>query len=144
MSHAGRWYLVCWDLARDDWRTFRLDRMSHLLRTGVRVEPRELPVADPSDMVLATDTDSSYAFEAVIHLDIPLAEFQQIFGVWATGASANDAGGTDWPVGGNTLADLVYGPAWIPPEVSWTFSASDEVRALLETFGQQLAAAVYN
>lgn len=141
VSHAGRWYLVCWDLVRDDWRTFRLDRMAQLLRTGVRVEPRALPVADASDMVLATDTDSSYAFEAVIHLDIPLLDMQRIFGVWAAGATANDAGGTDWPVGGNTLADLVYGPAWIPPEVSWTFTASDEVRALLETFGRQLAAA---
>src|SRR5699024_2245334 len=27
LSVEGRWYLFAWDLAREDWRTFRLDRM---------------------------------------------------------------------------------------------------------------------
>lgn len=142
VSHGMRWYLVCWDLERSDWRTFRLDRLSHLLRTGARAEPRELPVGDPAELVLATDTDSTrYPLEAVIHLDLPLEEMRKVFGVWSTGATANDAGGTDWPVGGSSLADLVYGPAWIPAEVAWTFSAPPEVRERVAAFGRRLAAA---
>lgn len=41
-----RWYLVAWDVHRQDWRTFRADRM--MLRTphGPRFTPRESPPAD--------------------------------------------------------------------------------------------------
>ncbi|GAA1482799.1 YafY family protein [Gordonia sinesedis] len=38
-----RWYLFAWDLARDDWRSFRVDRMEPKTPTGPRFSPRELP-----------------------------------------------------------------------------------------------------
>lgn len=142
VSNGPRWYLVCWDLVREDWRTFRLDRLSRLLRTGVRTSPRELPVDDPSELILATDTDSqTYPLEAVVHLDLPLEEMRKHFGVWSTGATPNEAGGTDWPVSGATLADLVYGPAWIPPEVTWTVSGGQEALRALAHFGRRLTEA---
>ncbi|KGM13790.1 helix-turn-helix transcriptional regulator [Cellulomonas bogoriensis] len=141
VSFQGRWYLVCWDVDRADWRTFRADRMSGLLRTGVRVPARDLPVADPTEMVMATDTDSSHPLEAVVHLGVPLAEARRVFGVWATGASANAEGGTDWPIGGSTVADLVYATAWIPPEIPWSLTAAPEVREVLAVLGHRLAAA---
>ena len=34
---------VAFDRGRDDWRTFRVDRTSRLLRTGVRDPRREVP-----------------------------------------------------------------------------------------------------
>lgn len=40
---SGRWYLVAWDLDREDWRTFRLDRLTPLMATGRRFVRRELP-----------------------------------------------------------------------------------------------------
>lgn len=43
VSHGHRWYLVAWDTDRDDWRTFRLDRMRPLTPTGPRVPPRDPP-----------------------------------------------------------------------------------------------------
>lgn len=43
VSHGRRWYLVAWDTGRDDWRTFRLDRMRPLTPTGPRVPPRDPP-----------------------------------------------------------------------------------------------------
>lgn len=138
VSHEGRWYLVCWDLDRADWRTFRLDRISRLLRTGVRFEERALPTEDPAEMVIATEADSSLVFEAVAHLDLTLDEARRVFGVWSTGATSNTAGGTDWPVGGAYLADLVYGPAWIPEDVSWTLSGPKHVREMIAKFGQRL------
>ncbi len=39
----GRWYLVAWDPARDDWRTFRLDRMEGAARAGAHFAPRPAP-----------------------------------------------------------------------------------------------------
>lgn len=38
-----RWYLVAWDLGREDWRTFRVDRVTEPYATGARFTPRELP-----------------------------------------------------------------------------------------------------
>ncbi|MDT0490781.1 WYL domain-containing protein [Streptomyces griseus] len=43
VTWGGRWYLVGWDLDRDDWRTFRADRITPRTPTGPRFTPRELP-----------------------------------------------------------------------------------------------------
>ncbi|WP_354644057.1 helix-turn-helix transcriptional regulator [Kitasatospora camelliae] len=47
LVHAGRrWYLVAWDTAREDWRTFRLDRLRPRVPFGARFVPRGEPPAD--------------------------------------------------------------------------------------------------
>lgn len=38
-----RWYLVAWDVDRDDWRTFRVDRMRLKTPNGRRFTPRPAP-----------------------------------------------------------------------------------------------------
>jgi len=44
LVHTGRrWYLVAWDLERNDWRTFRVDRIAPRLTTGVCFPPRDPP-----------------------------------------------------------------------------------------------------
>jgi len=43
VSHQRRWFLVAWDLDRDDWRTFRVDRIAPRTPTGPRFEPRPTP-----------------------------------------------------------------------------------------------------
>jgi len=42
----GRWYLLGWDVEREDWRTFRVDRVEPRIPTGPRFTPRELPEED--------------------------------------------------------------------------------------------------
>ena len=39
---ARRWYLLAWDRQREDWRTFRLDRISDVFQTRVHFEPRPM------------------------------------------------------------------------------------------------------
>lgn len=51
-SH-GRWYLVAWDLERDDWRIFRADRITPRSPTGPCFVPREIPGGDVSEFVSA-------------------------------------------------------------------------------------------
>src|ERR671934_683280 len=41
-----RWYLLAWDRLRDDWRSFRVDRLAKPASTGVRFTARRLPAAD--------------------------------------------------------------------------------------------------
>jgi predicted DNA-binding transcriptional regulator YafY len=50
VNDRRRWYLVGWDLDRDAWRTFRVDRIEPRTPTGPRYTPRALP---PDDQVTA-------------------------------------------------------------------------------------------
>jgi predicted DNA-binding transcriptional regulator YafY len=44
LAHSGsRWYLLAWDLQREDWRTFRVDRIGRLTTTGTRFAARAFP-----------------------------------------------------------------------------------------------------
>lgn len=44
VSTGSRWYLVAYDLEREDWRTFRVDRVSEPFATGARFAARALPM----------------------------------------------------------------------------------------------------
>jgi predicted DNA-binding transcriptional regulator YafY len=46
-----RWYLVAFDLDRDDWRTFRIDRIRGRVRIGERGQRRIVPGGDPAAFV---------------------------------------------------------------------------------------------
>ncbi|MEV5898580.1 YafY family protein [Streptomyces sp. NPDC052127] len=49
VSTGRRWYLVAYDLDRDDWRTFRVDRVEDPFATGARFTPRELPTGSAAE-----------------------------------------------------------------------------------------------
>ena len=49
----GRWYLVAWDLDHDDWRLFRVDRLTPRTPTGPRFAPRTVPGGDVTHFVSA-------------------------------------------------------------------------------------------
>ena len=73
------WYLVAWDLDRQDWRTFRVDRIRPRTPTGPRFVPRDLPGGNVSTFVISrfrgndgTTTDWPCLGEVVLHL--PAAE----------------------------------------------------------------------
>lgn len=48
-----RWYLVAWDLERDEWRIFRADRITPRTPNGPRFTPREIPGGDVTEYVSA-------------------------------------------------------------------------------------------
>lgn len=47
VAQDRRWYLVAYDLERQDWRTFRVDRLSRPEPTGARFRHREIPAGTP-------------------------------------------------------------------------------------------------
>jgi predicted DNA-binding transcriptional regulator YafY len=73
-----RWYLVAFDLDRDDWRTFRLDRIHGRVRLGERGRRRIVPGGDPAAFVRerlrgAREGDASEIMPARIRLGAPAA-----------------------------------------------------------------------
>jgi predicted DNA-binding transcriptional regulator YafY len=72
LVHTGRrWYLVAFDLDRDDWRTFRLDRVSEPRATGMRSARRAAP--DPVELVQRGIAIDVWRHRASVRLHAPLA-----------------------------------------------------------------------
>ncbi|MET8731064.1 transcriptional regulator [Streptomyces parvus] len=61
VSTGQRWYLVAYDIGREDWRTFRVDRVGEPYATGARFTPRPLPVEGAGSDAGSTDTGSGDA-----------------------------------------------------------------------------------
>ena len=72
-----RWYLVAWDTQREDWRTFRVDRLSEPAATGVRFSPRELPETDATAYVLKNLSGAVSRYQARVTLHAPAAELEE-------------------------------------------------------------------
>lgn len=70
---AGRWYLLAFDLERDDWRTFRVDRVSPRLPTGPRFRPRPLPPEGAADHVDRGVAAAPWGFRARVVIQAPAA-----------------------------------------------------------------------
>jgi predicted DNA-binding transcriptional regulator YafY len=66
VATARRWYLMAHDVDRDDWRTFRLDRMRAVTATTWRFRPREHP--DPVAFVQRSVTGAPYRHVARVRL----------------------------------------------------------------------------
>lgn len=66
-----RWYLVAWDLDREDWRTFRADRIVPAPPHGPRFTPRTPPAQDLARYVAQGISTRAYTTRAVIRLHAP-------------------------------------------------------------------------
>ncbi|WP_028661191.1 helix-turn-helix transcriptional regulator [Nocardioides insulae] len=66
VATGRRWYLMAFDLEREDWRTFRLDRLHDLRVTTWRFRPREHP--DPVAYVQRAISQGGYPLQAVVVL----------------------------------------------------------------------------
>ncbi|MDR7193294.1 helix-turn-helix transcriptional regulator [Luteimonas terrae] len=72
-SH-GRWYLVAWDLDREDWRLFRVDRVHPRVPLGARFMPRTVPGDDVDAFVSARFKGSdvnAWACRGTVRLHLP-------------------------------------------------------------------------
>lgn len=69
-----RWYLVAWDTRREDWRTFRVDRLSEPASTGVRFEARELPGGDAAAYVMRSISGAVYRYQARVTLRVAASQ----------------------------------------------------------------------
>lgn len=74
VTWGGRWYLVAWDLDRDDWRTFRVDRMQPRTPTGPRFARRELPAPDVASYIAAAFRRPAWPCEGTAVLHAPAAQ----------------------------------------------------------------------
>ena len=105
VSLGRRWYLVAFDLHRQDWRSFRLDRLVTPRSTTLRFTPREVPGGDAVAFVRTglENIPQTYNVEALIHA--PGATMREAIGRWTTIEDVDEAtcrmhmsvDSLDWP-----------------------------------------------
>ncbi|PZT72362.1 MULTISPECIES: helix-turn-helix transcriptional regulator [unclassified Streptomyces] len=71
VSTGWRWYLVAYDLGREAWRTFRVDRVSDPFATGSRFTPRELPEGDAAEYLSSSMARRQPEFEVDVSFAAP-------------------------------------------------------------------------
>jgi predicted DNA-binding transcriptional regulator YafY len=82
LVHTGRlWYLVAWDPGREDWRTFRMDRVERIASTGPKFSPREFP-GDIAAYVSRSITQVPYRYRMRIRLKGSVAELASRIPRW--------------------------------------------------------------
>jgi predicted DNA-binding transcriptional regulator YafY len=110
VSAGRRWYLVAWDVDRQDWRTFRVDRLASCVGEGVRFNPRELPAEDAAAYVASAISSSMTKYQAVVTLHAPLKELSDRIRPQDGQLRAVDENTCELRTGGDSLEWLA---AWI-------------------------------
>ena len=73
LVHTGRrWYLAAWDCDREDWRSFRVDRIRPGVTTDRSFEPRAPPYGDAASFVARSISSQRDRYQASVILHAPL------------------------------------------------------------------------
>lgn len=138
VPRGRRWYLVCWDLDRGDWRTLRVDRITAATQTGLRFAPRELPVEDAAEFVDQRFGVPRPDHTARVVVDAPLETAAAYLGGWVRNLEA-DGERTAWTISDARLEVLAAALVWLP----WPFHVvgCPELVTLLEQIGARFVAA---
>ncbi|HET8664385.1 MAG TPA: YafY family protein [Nocardioides sp.] len=131
VATGRRWYLMAYDVDRDDWRTFRLDRMRAVEATTWRFTGREHD--DPAAYVQRSVASAAYKFQARIVVHAPLTEVQERTSARSVVLSAIDDRTTLLEAGAETLFGLAYHLSFL----GWEFEVLEpaELRRVLAEMG---------
>lgn len=107
VNRGRRWYLVAWDRGREDWRTFRVDRLERPAGMGVRFEPRKLPAKDASAYVERSITDRPSRYEARVTVHASAEQMTRGFPSYWGRFEPIDADRCEYRTGDDDLAWLM-------------------------------------
>jgi predicted DNA-binding transcriptional regulator YafY len=142
LVHTGRrWYLVAWDLGRNNWRTFRVDRIESRLTTGLRFSPRDAPEGDFAAYVTKSVAYAPYPHRARIILHVSMETAAERLPLAAGTLQAIDEHSCELQMGASSLDTLSVYLALIgfdfevrePPELV------DHLRWLAERFTRAIS-----
>ncbi|MFB9311666.1 helix-turn-helix transcriptional regulator [Nocardioides plantarum] len=90
VSLGRRWYLVAHDRDRQDWRSFRVDRISAPVATGQRFRPRELPGGDALAFVEAGFRRIPQRYDVRVRVAAPAPQVRGAVGRWGEVTQTGD------------------------------------------------------
>lgn len=140
VATGRRWYLLAWDGRREDWRTFRLDRMAGVRASTFRFTPR--PAPDAVEHVRRAVTRAGYGHTVRVRLTADVeAVRRRVPPAYGT-ATAVGPGVTDLESSADDLADLARHLTMAAYDLSATLTVLDppELDQAIEDFTTSLAA----
>ena len=117
VPRSRRWYLVCWDLSRNDWRTLRIDRITEASETGVPATPRELPGGGAAAFV-ATQFQNGPAYQVDVVIHAQHHETARYLRGYAKDLQADGNDRTRWSIQAEHMETLIGSLAWLPCDYS--------------------------
>lgn len=140
VSTGSRWYLLAWDGSREDWRTFRVDRIDGERSTAVRFLPRPIPGGDAAAYVSRAITVEPYPAKAEIVLHAPLQAMREHIPPSIGSLRRLDASRCVLEVGGHRHEVIAYHVALLG--VAFEVRDPPELREHVRVLAERLAAAV--
>ncbi|MFZ2526815.1 MAG: YafY family protein [Rhodococcus sp. (in: high G+C Gram-positive bacteria)] len=130
-----RWYLVAWDVTRDDWRTFRVDRMEPKIPTGPRFTPRQLPPGGAAEFVASGIRRGVVQVHARVLLHAPLDKIAPMIDDDWGSAELVDSGSCAVALGGRSLESIAH---WLHAfDVDFTVLEPPELRQACRSLAEQ-------
>ncbi len=108
-----RWYLLAYDLDREGWRTFRVDRIGPKPRTGRSFKARPLPSEDVAAYVSQAVSTEAYRFRARVTVHAPARVVSEKLSGVAGRIEELDAERCLVHAGADSLEALAFYLAWL-------------------------------
>jgi predicted DNA-binding transcriptional regulator YafY len=137
VATGRRWYLMAWDVDREDWRTFRLDRMRKVKASTWRFKFREHP--DPVTYIQRSVSSSGYRVQAEIRIAAPADEVRKRVSPTSGTVTPIDDTSCRLEAGADQLDPLAFHLAWL----GFDFEVIEppELKDALRRLGQRMVAA---
>ncbi len=136
-----RWYLLGYDLNRQDWRSFRLDRLRDPEGTRAVFRPRDVPGGDAAEYV-RQGLRGAEALQIMARVDAPRRHVERRIGPWARIVDDGETDGEPWvrlAIEANDAQWATFGLAHLAAPVTLE-SAPQSVVDTLEEWAARLAA----
>jgi predicted DNA-binding transcriptional regulator YafY len=142
VTAGRRWYLLAFDLDRDDWRTFRLDRATSITATGARAATREVPGGDVAAFVASRTMQMAPTYPADVVIHAPAAHVVARIGTPPGTLTDQQDGTCRWLAPPDTLEwhALRLASIGLPFEVSGPAELAAHLRATATLFQAATAA----
>ncbi|MEO6998403.1 MAG: YafY family protein [Terracoccus sp.] len=137
VATGRRWYLMAFDLDRDDWRTFRLDRIDGARSRGWRFSPRDAP--DAAEFVSRAISVSVYDHVAQVRVHASKQAVEQQVPPSVGRVTGDGPDHCVLEAGGHDLRVMALNLGRLP----WPFEVIEppELRTVLAEQGRRLSAA---
>jgi predicted DNA-binding transcriptional regulator YafY len=139
VTTGRRWYLLCYDRDRQDWRTLRLDRMADVRALGSTFTPRQAP--DAASYVRRSISASPYRYTARIRYHAPQEFIAQVFSQASVDIEPDGSDACIVTTGADDLERMVLylGMPGCEFEVLSPPEVADAVRSVADRLGRAVA-----
>lgn len=136
VSYGGLWFLLAYDTDKDDWRIFRLDRITRPTPTCLRFVARPIPGSDPAAFVADRIAAAPVRYHARATVGAPAATVRRRTGALPARVTPMGANTSVVDCSSNDLIGIAH--ALIALDTEYELDADEHVAAYLARVAERL------